>query len=816
MKKFYLLLVLVGCILLILISRLNLLTAEDEKPIRDLQWSEDAPLTTNFDEDHSLSLLQDITGNIWAVWVSKTYTGEDILYKTFDGTWTSGRRITSSGLNDSSPSIIQDKEGTIWVVWTSDRNRDLEIYYKTFDTTWSDDIKLTENPGEDIGPTIFQNAEGTIWVVWSSFRNNNYDIRCKTLDLEKTETLDIFLTESSRDDYSPIILQDQKGTLWVFWISMNVDNWEIHYQTFDGTWSEEIQVCTYRQIQMNYSVFQDTTGTIWVVWDALHEDNYDIYYKTFDGTWSEEIQLTFAPGHDRSPSIAEDSSGTIWVVWDSERIFGNRDIYYKTFNTTWSEDIRLTENSGKDLSPQIIQDKNTIWVFWDSDREGNQDIYYKTGRLPTPWWLSLNIVIPLVLGSIFFPFMYSWYKKFPVSFNRVAWILTRGRFAPFTEIFPNPYIAGNPIKSENMFFGREDVFKFLNTKLRPGLDVAIVLYGQRRTGKTSILFRLEEGKLGPNFIPVYIDIQAVPTGNDEEFLHEVAKIIMETLENYQLKSFSSLEEFFDAIRGETPYVAFGDFLNECSHIIGEKCLLIMFDEYDRLAQMVTDKDRIQKMIGQFRNWMQTKRGFSFIFAGVHALERMGPSWSLLFNGALYKKISALKKEDALALMKNPVKGLIRYETHARKNILDLSSYNPYILQLMLQNLVDHMNNKKSYRVTAEDIAEIVSDLMVNTPPHFTNLWEIAQPNEQIVLSAAASFPLEQKEILREEIHARLNSVGFKNTEIEEILEELDRIDILKVTKTGNTYYFGIELYRHWIAFAHPFFRVRGETNESVY
>lgn len=811
MKKFYLLLVLVGCILLISISRLNLLTAEDEEPLRDLQWGEDIPLTDNFDEDHSLSLLQSITGNIWAVWVSKTYTGEDLLYKTFDGTWTNGRRITSSGLNDSSPSIIQDKDGTIWVVWTSDRNRHSEIYYKTFDTTWSDDIRLTENPGEDIGPTIFQDAEGTIWVAWSSFRNNRYNIRFKTLDPEKTETQDLFLTESSRDDYSPIIFQDQKGTLWMFWSSMNVDNWEIYYKTFDGTWSEETQICTHRQIQMNYSVFQDTTGTIWVVWDALHEDNYDIYYKTFDGTWSEETQLTSAPGHDRSPSIAEDSSGTIWVVWDSERIFGNRDIYYKTFNTTWSDDIRLTENNGKDLSPRIIQDNNTIWVFWDSDREGNQDIYYKIGRPPTPWWLSLNIVIPLVVGSIFFPFMYGWYTKFPVSFNRVAWILTRGRLAPFIEISPNPYIAGNPLRSENMFFGRNDVFEYLNTKLRPGLDVAIVLYGQRRTGKTSILFRLKEGKLGPQFIPVYIDIQAVPTGNDKEFLHQIAKIIMETLEtqeDYNPESFS-LGEFSNAIRGETPYVAFGDFLNECSHLINEKCLLIMFDEYDRLAQMVTDEDRIQKMIGQFRNWMQTKRGFSFIFAGVHALEKMGPSWSLLFNSALYKKISALKKEDALALMKNPVKSLIRYDTRVKENILNLSSCNPYILQLMLQNLVDHVNNKGNYRVTAEDIAEIVSDLMVNTPPHFTNLWEISQPNEQIVLSAAASFPLEQKEIPREEIYTKLNSVDLKNIKIEEILKELVRRDILEVTKTGNTYYFEIELYRHWIAFAHPFSRMKG-------
>ena len=49
----------------------------------------------------------------------------------------------------------------------------------------------------------------------------------------------------------------------------------------------------------------------------------------------------------------------------------------------------------------------------------------------------------------------------------------------------NPYIAGNPITGSEMFFGRQDVFRFIReTLVGRYQDNAIVLYGGRRTGKT--------------------------------------------------------------------------------------------------------------------------------------------------------------------------------------------------------------------------------------------------------------------------------------------------------------------------------------------
>lgn len=72
----------------------------------------------------------------------------------------------------------------------------------------------------------------------------------------------------------------------------------------------------------------------------------------------------------------------------------------------------------------------------------------------------------------------------------------------------NPYVAGNPVGDSPAFVGRADVLREVLRVLRRSQDNTIVLYGQRRIGKTSILQHLAaqlpgEGK----YYPVYFDLQ---------------------------------------------------------------------------------------------------------------------------------------------------------------------------------------------------------------------------------------------------------------------------------------------------------------------
>ena len=55
----------------------------------------------------------------------------------------------------------------------------------------------------------------------------------------------------------------------------------------------------------------------------------------------------------------------------------------------------------------------------------------------------------------------------------------------------SPYTVGNPVSEDGMFFGRERTMERISRQLGGDRANVVLLEGNRRTGKTSILQRLE-------------------------------------------------------------------------------------------------------------------------------------------------------------------------------------------------------------------------------------------------------------------------------------------------------------------------------------
>src|SRR5262245_15548204 len=89
----------------------------------------------------------------------------------------------------------------------------------------------------------------------------------------------------------------------------------------------------------------------------------------------------------------------------------------------------------------------------------------------------------------------------------------------FTPINPNPYIVGNPVRNPAMFFGREAEFELVRKRFSQSeMGLLLVFCGERRSGKTSILFQIMDGRLGAGFIPVLIDMQSMAIESEVAFL----------------------------------------------------------------------------------------------------------------------------------------------------------------------------------------------------------------------------------------------------------------------------------------------------------
>jgi AAA+ ATPase superfamily predicted ATPase len=141
-----------------------------------------------------------------------------------------------------------------------------------------------------------------------------------------------------------------------------------------------------------------------------------------------------------------------------------------------------------------------------------------------------------------------------------------------SDIF-NPYIAGNPVKGSDMFFGREDVFLFVRQALiGRHRDNVIVLYGQRRTGKTSVLYQMHR-HLEARYLCVFVDLHSFSLEGLSGFLWELANQVARVLHrNYQidLPSLNRSDFLVD------PRNAFEEeFLNIVLSTIGDHHLLLM-------------------------------------------------------------------------------------------------------------------------------------------------------------------------------------------------------------------------------------------------
>ena len=320
-------------------------------------------------------------------------------------TWSSDIRLTTDVNGDWDPSAMQANDGKIWVAWYSDRTGNHDIFYKIRSgSSWSGDVQLTDDPNDDVNPSILQAMDGKIWVVWDSDRlgSFNYEIYYKTsANSGASWSADTRLAfNSSRDSY-PSIMQSTDGKIWVFWSSWRnvtveppdptyVSTANIFYKVSSDsgqTWSDDTLIVTDYKNNYRYDLYpscmQVANGSVWMMWTKQKEgQGGDIYYKIFNGThWSSETTLVVVAGDDSRPSIMQTKNGRIWVFWHTDRNTKN-DIYYKVFDGLWSGDIKFTTAIEDDDWPSAMQSSDlTIWVFWTSPRYPNlvYDIFYRTG-----------------------------------------------------------------------------------------------------------------------------------------------------------------------------------------------------------------------------------------------------------------------------------------------------------------------------------------------------------------------------------------------------------------------------------------------------
>ena len=301
---------------------------------------------------------------------------------------------------------------------------------------------------------------------------------------------------------------------------------------------------------------------------------------------------------------------------------------------------------------------------------------------------------------------------------------------------PNPYIAGSPVTGPEMFFGREDVFTFVRQALTgQHRDHVLVLYGQRRTGKTSVLYQMSR-HLGERYVCIFIDLHGLALNGLSGFLWELANHITRVLRrDYQI----SLPALDRAAFQDEPRSAFENtFLDSVWAEIGDRHLLLMLDEAIRLEEQVKAGKLDIQVFDYLRHLMQHHPRLNFLFSLGSGLEEMQKEYAFLFNVALYKKISFLDRASAEALITEPVKGGCPFHPAAVERILDVTSGHPYFIQLICHSLFNRCQGAGG--VTLPDVEGVLDEAVERGLAVLKHVWEDSTPGEKAVLAALAAAP----------------------------------------------------------------------------
>lgn len=147
----------------------------------------------------------------------------------------------------------------------------------------------------------------------------------------------------------------------------------------------------------------------------------------------------------------------------------------------------------------------------------------------------------------------------------------------------NPYIIGNPLDiNQPLFVGRSDIGAQIEHFLRRPNTPPLLLYGQRRMGKTSLLLNLSR-LLPSTILPLFVDFQSVAS-NAENAVDFFYNFSLEIQQSAKQQHYLHLPSLTLEQLAASPFTSFEQWLDEIESQIPADTLLLMLDEFVELEE----------------------------------------------------------------------------------------------------------------------------------------------------------------------------------------------------------------------------------------
>lgn len=370
-------------------------------------------------------------------------------------------------------------------------------------------------------------------------------------------------------------------------------------------------------------------------------------------------------------------------------------------------------------------------------------------------------------------------------------------------MYLNPYTAGNPIRNQSGFFGRDDVLREIMQVLRHPQSNAIVLFGQRRIGKTSILLEIERRLSGSSgYTPTYFDLQDKASQPLAEVLYELAqRIAAKTTKITPDKTkFDARGDYFRQI-----------FLPIAADAAEPNGLVLLFDEFDVLDSPEAIHAG-KSFFPYLRAWMSEVEQVHFVFIIGRRPEDLSIETISTFKGVRASRVLLLDREAADAVVRQSERdGSVFWTDAASDRVWYWTQGHAYLTQLLCYVVWENIysaNAIENHPVAESDVDSAISEALQQGANAFYWIWDGLPPAERVVMAAMAEAG--DIVITSENLVDILNRSGVRLIVRELELAPETLVDWGLLASADKGYRFVIPMLRHWVTHNRPLRRVKEE------
>ena len=394
------------------------------------------------------------------------------------------------------------------------------------------------------------------------------------------------------------------------------------------------------------------------------------------------------------------------------------------------------------------------------------------------------------------------------------------------DLGASPYIVGNPVDRQEMFFGRADVIERIKRQVGASTHANVILLeGNRRTGKTSILRQLGKPGALPGWIPVDCSLQdaegdgergGISTRNLYRLLARrtgwtlydtgvetwLPQLPDRTPDRpFKLAFHRALDQAF---ADEYPFETFGVYIAAAIRAASPRRILLMLDEFDKLQEGIDAGVTSPQAPENIRHLLQHQAGLSAIITGSRRLKRLREEyWSALFGLGCRIGVSALSEEDARRLVTEPVAGRLEYLPHARDRVVELTSRHPFLVQSLCNQVFDRAAVTGRRTVTPDDVQEAATE-MVRDNEHFRTLWGYAgSERRRLLLALCDQLSKGPDAVNLDLLELKLDELGVhvhRRRELPDDIAELRELELIDFVDSprGGAYRLSLPLMAKWL------------------